>query len=160
MPYSEYNEQDESLFRQIIMDHHRNPRYKGLVDNPGYVTVHLKNPSCGDDLTVQVKFDGQNIVDIRHMGTGCAICCSSADVMSTLLRSRSIEDAEACIRQFKLMVSDQPFDEGVLEDAIAFHGVASLPPRIKCATLAWLACEEAIGVSQQELETSHHDEKE
>ena len=139
-----YSESERELFRQIILDHYKNPRNKGLSDDPAYQTIHLKNPSCGDDLTVQIRIEGDRILDIRHLGSGCAICCSSASVMSELLRCRTLDEAKACIKAFKLMVSAEPFDENCLEEAVAFEGVAELPPRIKCATLAWLACEEAI----------------
>lgn len=135
---------EQNLFKEIIQEHYKNPRNKGLKDEPGYVNVHFRNPSCGDDLTVQVKAEGERIVDIRHQGTGCAICCSSASVMSELLKAKSLDDAFAIIKEFKLMVSAEPFNEELLDEAVAFQGVAQLPPRIKCATLAWLACEEGL----------------
>jgi len=72
----------ENLYRQVIMDHYKNPYNKGLVQDPSYFTVHLHNPSCGDDMTVQLKETNGVITDIRHQGTGCSICCSSASVMS------------------------------------------------------------------------------
>lgn len=135
---------EQNLFKEIIQEHYKNPRNKGLKDEPGYVNVHFRNPSCGDDLTVQVKAEGERIVDIRHQGTGCAICCSSASVMSELLKAKSLDEAFAIIKEFKLMVSAEPFNEELLDEAVAFQGVAQLPPRIKCATLAWLACEEGL----------------
>ncbi len=135
---------EQNLFKEIIQEHYKNPRNKGLKDEPGYVNVHFRNPSCGDDLTVQVKAEGERIVDIRHQGTGCAICCSSASVMSELLKAKSLDEAFAIIKEFKLMVSAEPFIEELLDEAVAFQGVAQLPPRIKCATLAWLACEEGL----------------
>ena len=135
---------EQNLFKEIIQEHYKNPRNKGLKDEPGYVNVHFRNPSCGDDLTVQVKAEGERIVDICHQGTGCAICCSSASVMSELLKAKSLDEAFAIIKEFKLMVSAEPFNEELLDEAVAFQGVAQLPPRIKCATLAWLACEEGL----------------
>ncbi len=135
---------DQSLFKEIIQEHYKNPLNKGLKPDADYVTVHFRNPSCGDDLTVQVKAEGERIVDIRHQGTGCAICCSSASVMSQLLKAKTVGQAFAIINEFKLMVSAEPFNEEMLDEAIAFQGVAQLPPRIKCATLAWLACEEGL----------------
>ncbi len=145
-----YSEADKELFRQILMEHYNNPRNKGLIDNEGYLTVHLKNPSCGDDLTIQVRFEGDRLADIRQEGTGCAICCSSASVMSERLAGLEIPEAETVIQAFKDLVSGEGCDEDLLEDATAFQGVADLPPRIKCATLAWLACEEAIKEKKHE----------
>ncbi|TLG71098.1 Fe-S cluster assembly sulfur transfer protein SufU [Culicoidibacter larvae] len=134
----------EQWYRQIIMDHYQNPRNKGLVDDDAYHTIHLKNPSCGDDIQVQVKLEGEKLVDVRHQGSGCSICCASASMMSELLKAKTIQEADEVITAFKYMVSDQPFDEDLIEEAISLHGVAKLPPRIKCATLAWTAVSDAI----------------
>ncbi len=135
---------NEQLFRQIIMDHYRNPRNKGLVSDADYVTVHLKNPSCGDDLTVQVKAAGEQILAVRQDGSGCSICCSSASMMSELLSAKTITEAQEIIREFKLMVEAEPFDEDRVGDAISLQGVSHLPQRVKCATLGWKACEQAL----------------
>lgn len=145
-----YSNDDQNLFRQIIADHHRNPRNKGLVDQEGYQRLHLKNPSCGDDLEIQLHLQNGVLQDIRHEGTGCAICCSSASIMSERLKGCEVNEAKAIICEFKQMVSAEPYNEELLEEAIVFQGVANLPPRIKCATLAWLACEAAI--EQQETQ--------
>ena len=71
----------ENLYRQVIMDHYKNPRNKGLK---GYPHVHIKNPSCGDDITVEAKIENGIIVEINHQGTGCSICCSSASVFTAV----------------------------------------------------------------------------
>ena len=140
--YSNY----QNLFRQIIMDHYQNPRNKGLKEGEGYVTVHLKNPSCGDDITIQVKLaaDGEHLEEVRQAGDGCSICCSSASMMTELLTAKTVTEAENLIDQFKFMVTAEAYDEDVLGEAIALQGVARLQPRVKCATLGWLAAEEAI----------------
>lgn len=133
------------LFRQLIMDHYQNPRNKGLVGDPAYKTVHLKNPSCGDDISVQLKLDENlEVADCRYMGTGCAICCSSGSMMTELLKDKTSEEALEAIRQFKQMVSGEPFDEELLEECISLQGVTQVPPRINCATLAWNAAEAGI----------------
>ena len=85
------NNNIDNLYRQVIMEHHKNPRNKGLVEDDSYKLLHLKNPSCGDDIKVQVKFENDKLVDIRHNGTGCSICCSSASVMSEVLKNKSKE---------------------------------------------------------------------
>ncbi len=134
------------------MDHYQNPRNKGLRDEPEFVTVHLKNPSCGDDLTVQIKSDGERIEEIRQEGTGCSICCASASMMSELLETKTIFEAQNLINEFRLMVASEPFDEEELGDAIALQGVSHLPQRVKCATLGWNACEIAL---EKILEDKH-----
>ena len=91
----------ESLYRQVIMDHYKNPRNKGLYENNDeYVTIHLNNPSCGDDINIQVKIVDGKIVDIRHQGIGCSICCSSASVMSETLKNKSVKDAKRITNNF------------------------------------------------------------
>ena len=135
----------EQLYRQVIMDHYKNPRNKGLLSEEGYHSVHLKNPTCGDDVTVQVKIDQGKIQDIRHEGTGCSICCSSASVMSQALKEKTVEEAKALTENFYEIVKGQDFDEDLdMGDAPVYQGVAKFPARIKCATIAWKACETAV----------------
>lgn len=130
----------DNLYRQVIMEHYKNPRNKGLVDDDTYHLLHLKNPSCGDDIYVQVKFENDRIVDVRHNGTGCSICCSSASVMSELLKGKTIDDANLIINDFYSVVKgDSPLDEERLEEAIVYSGVSKFPARVKCASLAWKA---------------------
>ena len=74
------------LYNQVLKDHRNYPRNKGLID--GYKTLKVKNPSCGDDVTVQLSIENGIIKDVRHIGTGCAICCSSASVMSETLKGK------------------------------------------------------------------------
>jgi nitrogen fixation NifU-like protein len=109
------------------------------------MTVHLNNPSCGDEITVQFKVDGQKIVDIKHLGTGCSICCSSASVMSVTLMDKSLDEATSILRQYYELIKGYPYNQNILTgDAIVYQGVAKFPARIKCATLAWKAIEQGI----------------
>lgn len=129
----------------MIMDHYQNPRNKGLVGDPAYKTVHLKNPSCGDDISVQLKLgEVQEVVDCRFMGSGCAICCSSGSMMTELLKEKTGEEALLLIHEFKQMVSGEPYDADKLEECISLQGVIKVPPRINCATLAWNAAEAGL----------------
>ncbi|MDI9498161.1 MAG: SUF system NifU family Fe-S cluster assembly protein [Bacillota bacterium] len=132
------------LYRQIIMDHYQNPRNHHLTENPDYCTVRLKNPSCGDDITVQVCLCGGRVADCRQNGSGCSICCSSASMMSELLREKSVEEALELVACFRQMVMGEPCDLDMLEEAQSLAGVANLPPRVNCATLAWQAAERGI----------------
>ena len=135
----------ENLYRQVIMDHYKNPRNKGLIKDENYHKVHLKNPTCGDDVTVQVKVNSTQIEDIRHEGVGCSICCSSASVMSEVLKGKSFTEASIYTKNFYEIVKGAEFDEDLdMEDAVAYVGVSNFPARIKCATIAWKALEEAV----------------
>jgi len=135
----------KTLYRQIIMDHYKNPRNKGLFDDEDYVTEHIKNPSCGDDVTVQTKIEDGVVKDIRHDGSGCSICCSSASVLSVLLKNRKTSDALELTTNYLSMLSNQPYDAEVeLEDAWAYEGIKDFPARIKCASIAWMAFENSV----------------
>jgi SUF system NifU family Fe-S assembly protein len=139
----------ENLYRQVIMDHYKNPRNKGLIQDPLYKTVHIKNPTCGDDITVQAKLEGNNITDVRHDGTGCSICCSSASVMSETLIGKSKTEALNIAENYLNMLSNKPYNEDVeLEDAIVYQGVRKFPARIKCASIAWKAFEGTLEESE------------
>ena len=130
----------ENLYRQIIMDHYKNPRHKGLVDDARYETEHIKNPSCGDDITIQTYLNENHIEDVRHDGRGCSICCSSASVLATLMIGKTKADALDLTENYLNMIAGKPYDETLdLEDALAYQGVTKFPARMKCATIAWQA---------------------
>ena len=132
----------ETLYRQVIMDHYKNPRHKGLKNDDTYKTIHIKNPTCGDDITIQSKIEGNKVIDVRHDGTGCSICCSSASVMSETLIGKKLEDAKTITETYINMLTNKEFDESVeLEDAVAYGGVKKFPARVKCASIAWKAFE-------------------
>lgn len=131
-----------SLYRTIIMDHSKNPRHKGLK---GYPHVHIKNPSCGDDVTVEAKINKGIVEDINHIGTGCSICCSSASILSELLTGKTIEEADEIIKMFYDLVQGKEIkDTDKLEEALVFQGVSKFPARIKCATIPWKALERVL----------------
>ena len=128
------------LYRQVIMEHYKSPRNKGLKEEDGYVNLRLKNPSCGDDVTIQAKIENDLITGIRHEGTGCSSSCSSASVMSEVLKGKTVKEAEAIINDYyNLIKGEEVLDEDSLDEAIAYRGVANFPARVKCATLAWRA---------------------
>lgn len=132
----------ENLYRQVIMDHYKNPRNKGLK---GYPRVHIKNPSCGDDITVEAKVEEGIIKEINHQGTGCSICCSSASVLSEVLQGKTVIEAQALIAKYFAMIKGEAIaDEEDLEEAIVYQGVSKFPARIKCATIAWKALEKVL----------------
>ncbi len=139
----------ENLYRQVIMDHYKNPRNKGLIQSPEYKTVHIKNPTCGDDITVQSKLENGVITDVKHDGTGCSICCSSASVMSETLKGKSKDEAMVIAENYLNMLANKDYDEEVdLEEAIVYQGVRKFPARIKCASIAWKAFEGTVEESE------------
>ena len=110
-----------------------------------YHFVHLNNPSCGDDMNVEIYIENGIVKEVYHDGKGCSICCSSASVMSDTLVGKTLDEAKAIINDFYEMVKgNDPTDEEALGEAIAYMGVRDFPARIKCATLSWKAIEQAI----------------
>lgn len=130
----------ETLYREIILDHYKNPRNKGLLSDLSYVTIHIKNPSCGDDITIQSKIADGKILDCRHEGKGCSICCSSASVMSETVIGKDVEEAKNVAENYLKMVSNKEYDASVdFEEAAVYAGVKQFPARVKCASIAWNA---------------------
>ena len=135
------------LYRSVIMDHYKNPLHKGLTKKPEYQFIHLNNPSCGDDMNVEVKVQDGVVVDINHDGKGCSICCSSASVMADTLIGKSVDEALKLCDSFYTMIKGEEIADDIAEElgeAIAYTGVSQFPARIKCATLSWKAIEKAL----------------
>lgn len=138
----------QNLYRQVIMDHYKNPRNKGLK---GYKQVHLRNPSCGDDVFVEADIKDGVIHDVCHDGSGCSICCSSASVMSELLKGKEVSQASTLIQKYYQMIKGEEItEEELLEEALVYQGVSQFPARIKCATISWKAMEEILGDKESE----------
>ena len=153
----------EDLYREIILDHYRNPRNRGELETPPATRTEGFNPLCGDEIVVYLDLDDAGVVeDIRIGGTGCSISQSSASMMSAAVKGKTVAEIEALTHAFKAMMSihessldadgesgeDLPTElpEGVkLGDLEALRGVVKFPVRIKCATLAWNTLAEGIG---------------
>ncbi len=131
----------ESMYQEIILDHYRNPHHKGLRD-PYDAEVHHVNPTCGDEVTLRVKLADGVVEDVSYEGSGCSISQASSSVMTDLVIGRPVEDgmktADAFLELMQSKGGGDP-DEDVLEDAVAFAGVAKYPARVKCARLGWRA---------------------
>ena len=127
------------------MDNYKNPKNKGLKKTDKYHFVHLNNPSCGDDMNVEIYIENGVVKEVYHDGKGCSICCSSASVMSDVLTGKTVEEAKNIVNDFyEVVKGNEPNDEEALGEAIAYMGVKDFPARIKCATLGWKAVEQAI----------------
>ena len=135
----------ESMYQEIILDHYRNPLHKGLRE-PYDAEVHHVNPTCGDEVTVRVRLDGDDVADVSYDALGCSISQASASVMADMVIGSPVKEAMVTGEEFlRLMQSRgqaEP-DEDILKDAVAFAGVSKYPARIKCALLAWMAWKDA-----------------
>jgi nitrogen fixation NifU-like protein len=135
----------DSLYQAVILDHYRTPLHKGLSAEKD-IQVHHNNPSCGDEITLNLIMKDGQIIDISWDGVGCSISMASASVMSDLLIGSSYAKATVILNAFvELMQSKGQGigDEELLEDGVAFAGVSKFPARIKCALLAWMAFKDA-----------------
>jgi nitrogen fixation NifU-like protein len=133
-----------ALYQEMILDHYRRPRNKGTLEKPD-ASVEMKNPLCGDEITLQVAFDGDSVCDLRFSGRGCSISQASASMMTQLVKGKSPEEIEAIRKQFRdLMLGNASADESQLGSLQALSGVARFPARVKCALLAWNALERAL----------------
>lgn len=135
----------DELYQEIILDHWKHPRGRGLRE-PYSAESHQVNPTCGDEVTLRVRLEGQTVADISYDGLGCSISQASTSVLHELLTGRELSDARSLHEAFAELMGGrgqvEP-DEEVLQDAIAFAGVAQYPARIKCALLAWMAFKDA-----------------
>jgi nitrogen fixation protein NifU and related proteins len=162
----------EDLYREIILDHYRNPRNRGELDAPPAHRVEGFNPLCGDEIIVYLDVDdGGTISDIRITGQGCSISQSSASMMSAAVKGKSVDEARAVTRAFKAMMSihenaiggdgseaeaeaeadAKAIEDVKLGDLEALQGVVKFPVRIKCATLSWNTLAQALDEVEAEL---------
>jgi nitrogen fixation NifU-like protein len=133
----------DQLYRSLIMDHAKNPRHKGLKGHPN---CHLRNPSCGDEITLEALVENGKAVEVNHDGHGCSICCASASVLCELATGKDVKTLQTIMNDYYKMIQGEEIpDEESLEDAMAFHGISQFPARMKCATIAWKALEEVLG---------------
>jgi nitrogen fixation protein NifU and related proteins len=135
----------DALYQEVILDHYKNPLNKVL--SPTFdVQVHHINPSCGDEITLNLTAADGKIASITWDGVGCSISQASVSIASDLLAGKSFEQAQAITDEFvELMQSKgkKVGDEAILEDAVALAGVSQYPARIKCALLGWMAIKDA-----------------
>ena len=153
----------EDLYREIILDHYRNPRNRGQLEVPPAVSAVGFNPLCGDEVVVYLEVSDGVITAVSTGGQGCSISQSSASMMSTAVKGRTVPEVRRLVRAFKQMMSihgsgiggsgDELDDEGdrgngaadvKLGDLEALRGVVKFPVRIKCATLSWNTLVQAL----------------
>ncbi|MEV6640810.1 Fe-S cluster assembly sulfur transfer protein SufU [Amycolatopsis sp. NPDC051061] len=136
----------ENMYQEIILDHYKNPHGRGLRD-PFDAESFQVNPTCGDEVTLRVKLDDGKVADVSYDGQGCSISQASTSVLTDLVVGHTLEEAFTTMDAFVELMQGkgkiEP-DEDVLEDGIAFAGVAKYPARVKCALLGWMAFKDAV----------------
>ena len=136
----------ESMYQEIILDHYKNPHGRGLRE-PFDAESFQVNPTCGDEVTLRVAVADDKVTDVSYEGQGCSISQASTSVLTDLVTGRSVDGGMSTMDAFVEMVQGrgkvEP-DEDVLEDGVAFAGVAKYPARVKCALLGWMAFKDAV----------------
>ena len=136
----------EEVYNDLIMEHSMNSYNKKKLDDADYCELG-HNPNCGDEISIELKLDGDVIEDMAFTGHGCAISQASTSIMIDTLRGKTIEQAKEIIETFIEMIKREITNEKELEkleDAIAFRNVSNMPARVKCALLAWHTVEDIL----------------
>ena len=134
------------VYNELIMEHSMNSYNKKKIENADFCEIG-HNPNCGDEITLEVKMNGNIIEDMAFHGHGCAISQASTSIMIDTLKGKNINQAKEIIKTFIEMIKRETTDEKELEkleDAIAFKNVSNMPARVKCALLAWHTIEEML----------------
>jgi len=143
------------LYQEVILDHNKKPRNFRVIENANrHADGH--NPLCGDNVSIYLDVEDGMIKDISFVGSGCAISKASASLMTTVLKGRSIDDAEAAFQKFHDMVtveSDEEIDPDSLGKLAVFSGVREFPARVKCASLAWHTVHAALNAMEEPATT-------
>lgn len=140
-----------ALYQEMILDHYRRPRNKGTLENAD-ASVEMKNPLCGDEISLQVVFNGDGVGDVRFSGRGCSISLASASMMTQLVKGKGTEEIDELRKSFRqLILGDAAaIDNAQLGSLRALSGVSRFPARVKCALLAWNALESALATRRTE----------
>ena len=141
----------DDLYREVILDHYRNPRRRGALEHPD-AHADGQNPLCGDELSLDLALDGDRVTDVRLQGRGCSISQASASMMAEAIAGKTIAEVVALTHRFKVMMGIEEGDSGVddsrpgaaLGDLEALRGVRRFPVRIKCADLPWATLAQAL----------------
>ncbi len=133
----------DDLYRRVIMDHYQSPRNKGVLENAD-ATIELKNPTCGDQIQLQMKIESGLIKDAKFDGEGCSISMASASMMTEAIIGQPVDKALDMADRFSKMMLGEDVDTEGFEDIEALQGVCKFPARIKCATLSWKAMQKGI----------------
>lgn len=134
-----------SLYQEVILDHYKRPRNRGAVD-PHDADIHMRNPSCGDEIRLQFRLSEGRIAEIGFTGEGCSISQASSSMMTDLLKGKTPEEGLAIARRFTEMMhgEEEAARDKALGQARVLQGVGKFPARVKCALLAWDAFQEGL----------------
>ena len=135
----------DQLYRSVIMDHYKNPRNKGIIEESS-ITVDMNNPTCGDVIHLTLQIGDGIVQNAKFEADGCSISMASASMMTQIVKGKKVDEALKAASVFSDMMLGKDVDDSIdLGDIEALSGVSKFPARIKCATLAWKAMEKGVG---------------
>lgn len=143
----------KQLYTDLILEYNRDQTNKRKIEN-STVHEHGHNPSCGDDIDIEVKIENGVVKDLAYTGSGCAISQASTAMMAELLQGQTVEEALRLCRLFLDMIRGKVTDESALEEleaAITLKDISKMPVRVKCATLGWHTLEMALEKTEKQL---------
>ena len=139
------------VYNELIMEHSMNSYNKKKLQNADYSEIG-HNPNCGDEITLELKLNGNIIEDMAFSGHGCAISQASTSIMIDTLKGKTVDEAKDIIKTFIEMIKRETTDEEKLkklEDAIAFRNISNMPARVKCALLAWHTIDDMLNKNKE-----------
>ena len=146
----------EALYQEVILDHNRKPRNFREMEHADR-RIEGRNPLCGDEITLWLKLDGDRVSDVSFKSTGCAISKSSASLMTSTVKGKTVEETMKLFDRFHQMITGK-LPEGEREtmgSLAALGGVSRFPIRVKCASLAWHALKSALDGGGAVVSTEH-----
>ena len=136
------------MLRELILDHYQYPHHHKLMSDGTFRSVHMASDSCIDDITVQSVIENGVIQDIRFDGVACTISTASTSMMTDLLIGKTVSEAKEIIHEYMKMTDGKPYNEDLLDEAVAMKNVYRQANRIKCATIGWKAISQMIEESE------------
>lgn len=134
----------DEIYRDVVLDHYRSPRGRTPIDRPD-TRAEGTNPLCGDEVTLELKFEDDKISEVAVKGRGCSISVASGSMLAEILPGKTRAEAARILATFKALMHGQKAPDGPdLGDLEALEGVNKFPVRVKCALLAWTTLEEAL----------------
>ena len=145
--------ENRSFYNEILTEHNMRPEFKHDLPDADIVLEGV-NPSCGDDIFLKLKLEGDTIADAAFEGDGCAISQASADIMLSMIVGKKKDEALRMGKTFMKMIKGEASEEEIdsLEEASALRDIAHMPARVKCAVLGWRTLKEALGVEDEDDE--------
>ena len=148
----------DELYRELILDHYRNPRHQQPLADPDVVAEGY-NPLCGDEVVLQLRFDNGAVSDVSFRGRGCSISQASGSMLTEMTLGKPVGEVRELIELFTNLMTDPEGDAPeALGDLEAFQGVAKFPVRVKCATLAWHTLEDGLKQRDEGGHIARHEE--